>query len=279
MKVDGEDVKSIQSIQLELLVKLDSICKKYKINYFLFGGTLLGAIRHQGFIPWDDDIDVCMLRNDYERFIGICTQNELGCKYFLQNNLTDKSSIIQFSKLRRNNTVMEMSNEVSASSHKGIWIDIFPLDNVSEDPKKQKKQYRDFNFFYTILTSRVKSRASTASSFSKRIARFSMFFLNKFISKKTLDKKLHKIMCRYDDYQSIYVNHLSNGTGGNRMKRFLMKKSYFDSAVPALFEGKLFPCPSNYKEILTTCYGDYMSLPPENERTSHHSIVRLEINF
>ena len=98
------DVEDVQRVQLEILLEVDRICMKNEIPYQLFAGTLLGSIRHKGFIPWDDDIDVCMLRNDYERFLECC-QSDLSDGFFLQYWRTDRKSILQFAKVRKNNTI------------------------------------------------------------------------------------------------------------------------------------------------------------------------------
>lgn len=276
MDYTSEQLKAVQAIELSILLKFDSICKKNNISYQLFSGTLLGAVRHKGFIPWDDDIDVCMLRTDYEQFLTCASPEELGDDYFLQTYKTDPASVVQFAKLRKNNTVFEPENEVSSSSHKGIYIDIFPLDNVKPDTKAGKKQYKDFNRLYSIVTSTVKSRVKATKSFPKKILRYCFYGMTRIIPKSYFDNKLQKVLKRFDNEETEYVNHLTNGTGGNRPKRFLLKKTVYCDMIELEFEGHMFPAPRAYDAILTQCYGDYMTLPPIEEQNPHHGIVRLE---
>ncbi len=121
-------MSKVRLVQIELLDELDRISKKYNIKYQLFAGTLLGAVRHNGYIPWDDDIDVAMLREDYERFISVC-EKELGADYFLQTPDLEGSPY-PFSKLRKNNTLFVEGNVEHIDIHHGVFIDVFPMDNV-----------------------------------------------------------------------------------------------------------------------------------------------------
>lgn len=114
------DLKDIQKVELEILLEPDRIYKSNNINYQLFSGTLLGAIRDNKFIPWDDDIDVCLLREDYNKFIKVC-QRDLDEKYFLQTNKTDKDYIMQFAKIRKNNTVFMEKCTSESKIHQGIY--------------------------------------------------------------------------------------------------------------------------------------------------------------
>ena len=275
MEYTKKQLRDVQLIELEILLKFDHICKKYNLKYQLMSGTLLGAIRHKGFIPWDDDIDVCMLRKDYEKFLKYCTPEELEGIYFLQTNKTDPTSVVQFAKLRKNNTIFEPSNEVGSSSHKGIYIDIFPLDNVKPNTVDGDKQYRDFNLYYAIVTSTVISRVTSAKTTWKKILRFFFYGMTRIIPKHYFDNKLQKVLKRYEKEDTEYVNHLTNGTSGDRPKRFLMKRKDFNDMIEVEFEGHMFPAPKAYDEILTRSYGDYMKLPPKDEQKSHHGIVRL----
>jgi lipopolysaccharide cholinephosphotransferase len=268
--------RKVQLNELNILLKFDSICKKNSIHYQLFAGTLLGAVRHKGFIPWDDDIDVCMPREEYDKFINCCTNEELGNDYFLQTNQTDKESVIQFAKLRLNGTILEMNNETSIRSHKGIWIDIFPLDNVEPGTKKCRKQYKKINFWYSFVTSSAFSRIKTAHSFLTKFARFLAFLFVKIAGKRNIDKKLDRLFRLFNSKKTEYLNHLTNGVLGSRTTQYLCKRSFVEESIELEFEGHFFPCPKDYDKYLTQIYGNYMELPPENKRVSEHSIVNIK---
>lgn len=123
-------LRRLQLVQLEMLKVLDEICKRNDIHYQLFAGTALGAVRHRGFIPWDDDLDVVMLREDYEKFLKIAPQ-QIGNAYFLQKEFSEHWPM-QFSKLRKNDTAfIERYIAKDEQTHMGVYLDIFPCDNLS----------------------------------------------------------------------------------------------------------------------------------------------------
>ncbi len=133
-------LRKIQLVQLEILLEFDRICKENNLPYQLFFGTLLGAIRHKGFIPRDDDVDVCMLRGDYNRFLQLC-EDQLNKDYFLQTYKTDKEYIHSFARIRKNNTLALQRIYSKIAMHHGIFIDNFPLDNILPNTLLGKFQY------------------------------------------------------------------------------------------------------------------------------------------
>src|SRR5690554_4415622 len=125
--MDQKTLKKLHNVQIEILNQIVKICNQNKLTYFLIGGTLLGAIRHKGFIPWDDDLDIAMPRKDYEKFLELC-QGYLGDEYYLHCSKTDPKYWLPFAKVRKNNTIFEEKSIQTINSHKGIYVDIFPLD-------------------------------------------------------------------------------------------------------------------------------------------------------
>lgn len=271
----GIDIKDVQRVQLELLIELDRICKKNDILYQLFAGTLLGAIRHNGFIPWDDDIDVCLLREDYERFIECCKE-DLGDQYFLQHCSTDKKSVLTFAKIRKNDTIL--TNEVMSNTgqHNGIWIDVFPLDNVKQGNFVGKLQVSLFLFLARVNSARNKNKISYEKNVIKKLGRMMLFCISKAIPKKVIDSLIYKVCCMYKNDDTAYVSLLYRSP--EITQKCLRKRDTFYDIVYAEFEGCSFPIPRNYDEVLTRHYGDYMRLPPEEERYPQHRIVEAVVN-
>ena len=276
MTLTMNDLKNVKKIELEILLELDRICKKEKINYQLFAGTLLGSIRHQGFIPWDDDIDVCMLRRDYERFVKVCENGTLNEAYFLQTNKTDPLSVVQFAKIRKNGTVFENINDCNQSTHTGIFIDIFPLDNVLPFSIKGRIQYRLFDFWYKVVSSSDINRVKNAKNVANKVFRLFFWSISKLIGKRRIDDKLYYIATRFNGLNTEYVNHLTNGTQGKRMQQYLRKRDSVCTSTEGVFEGYKFPIPVDYDEVLKRLYGDYLTLPPENQRVPGHKTIRVK---
>ncbi len=279
MKYIGTDIyiRDVQKVELEILLEVDRICKLGDIKYQLFGGTLLGAIRHNGFIPWDDDIDICMLRKDYEKFLQCC-KTDLSDKYFLQHSTTDKNSILQFAKVRKNGTLFINPVEQGSGMHNGIYIDIFPLDSIKLDTPVGKMQPWIFNALYIINSSRLRTKVLNAKNKFNRYGRTIFYYLTKIIPKKFLDKLSERVLRMYEQNDTNYVNHLTNGVSKMRLNRFIREKDKFYEIKYKKFEGHLFPVPKDYDDVLTRMYGDYMELPPAEDRYPHHGIFKVCFN-
>ena len=133
--MEKEKLKKLHNVEVEILDEFNRICNKHNLQYFLSYGTLLGAVRHQGFIPWDDDLDVSMPREDYEKFIEIA-EDELNKEYYIDNKNTNDKYYLNFTKLRKKNTVFEQDFQVNYDGPKGIWVDIFPIDEIKKENSK-----------------------------------------------------------------------------------------------------------------------------------------------
>lgn len=268
------DIRDVQQIELEILIEFDRICKFYSIPYQLFGGTLLGAIRHKGFIPWDDDIDVCMLRKDYEYFLSVY-KNVLSNQFFLQTCYTDKTSIVQFAKIRRKETIFKTGKDLESSENVGIYIDIFPMDNIKPSSFLGKMQPKIFSFFYALSSSTNINRVIRSRKGIIRITRKMFYYLSKIIPKKVFDDQAQKALKLFDNSYTEYVSHLSNGASKKRYYKFMRKAKDFNNNILHTFEGHMFPIPKNYDEVLKRIYGDYMTLPPKEEQYPHHGVEEI----
>lgn len=271
------DIRDIQKVQLEILLELDRICKNNNINYQLFAGTLLGAIRHNGFIPWDDDIDVCLLRHDYNKFIEIC-KTDLDSKYFLQTHETDKNYIMQFAKIRKNNTVFMEKATSECKIHQGVYIDVFPMDNVLPDTLVGKFQQRFLYAIGRMNLSRIKMHCLDAKKPLTKYVSLLIHYSLKVIPKNWTDKLQTKIICMFENRDARYVTHLTNGSSYDRYMRYMVEKEAFYDVIEWEFEGYKFPIPYNYDQVLNRIFGNYMELPPIEKRKPHHGIIEVKLD-
>ncbi|NMA48498.1 MAG: LicD family protein [Tissierellia bacterium] len=275
-EIESNTLRKAQLVQLEILIEFDRICKINNLSYQLFAGTLLGAIRHKGFIPWDDDIDVAMVRSDYEKLLDIC-KNDLKTDYFLQNYSTDPNFFRQFSRMRKDNTKYIQKGYKDIDMHHGIFIDIFPLDNVKPNSIVENIRCKILLILSRLNTIRNKG-VSPKSNIFKRVIGILIKSSNILIHKSVHDKIETKIMKIFNDKDTGYLNHLTNGTTKVRFERFLMKEEDFHDIIDWEFESLKFPIPKNYDNHLKNMYGDYMKLPPKEKQKPHHGIIELIVD-
>lgn len=275
-EISPEMLRRVQLIQLEILIEFDRICKENNLSYQLFAGTLLGAIRHKGFIPWDDDIDVAMLRIDYEKLIEIC-KTELNEKYFLQTYETDPNYIHSFARIRKNKTIALQKIYENIQMHHGIFIDVFPIDNISLDTVLGRLQKQLIYPFRKMKRLKIKNRCINSRKTYFTPIKLLVHYLLKPISMKTFNRIETRIATIFNDKDFKHVTSLSDG-GQKEYSRFMFVKEEFKQLIEAEFEGRLFLAPKNYNKVLTKSFGDYMSLPPDVERRPHHGFIKIQEN-
>ncbi|MDN6626533.1 MAG: LicD family protein [Pisciglobus halotolerans] len=270
------EIKEAQKVELEILLEFDRVCKEHDIPYQLFAGTLIGAIRHKGFIPWDDDVDVCMLRKDYDRFLEVA-QDALDSHYFLQTYETDKQYRSHYAKIRKNNTryVEQLLRDVDM--HHGVYIDVFPYDDVKPGTAKGELQRIVIDRLKRINEFRIMLINDYEPNPLVRAAKKGMYYVLKVVPKRPIDHIITKWMCWFQGSDSEYVGELGISTSKEMYKDYVLKKEVFDHSINWEFEGYQFPVPKDYDDVLTKNYGDYMSLPPLADQEPKHRIV--EINF
>lgn len=274
----GEDIKKIQAIELEILLEFDRICRENNIKYQLFAGSLLGAVRHKGFIPWDDDIDVCMLREEYDKFLKIIDKN-LSKKYFFQTYKTDREYMNKFSKIRKNNTIFMEKLVENLDMHHGIYIDIFPFDNIEPYTLLGKLQLKSLEYLNDFFKCRLKDRYALEKSNFKRYKTLLFYYIIEILpfSKLNVDNFIMKIMCAFNNKKTEYVADLNTPNKEMYLKSTI-KRSCFLESMDLEFEGRKFPGPLEFDGILTKAYGDYMKLPDEEDRVSPHNIIELVLD-
>lgn len=260
-------LRKLQLTQLEILTEVVRICHSNKLRYYLIGGTLLGAIRHKGFIPWDDDLDIAMPRKDFVKFISICP-SELNSCYFLHYYTADFNYYLPFAKVRKNGTLYSEPALKNLQCHKGIFIDIFPIDNA---PHK----YSIIQFIQAKIMKFISALKLYKIGITKKPSnklKIAAFFTSK-MSMRKLSIIEEKIMTLYNKKQTKYYVNL--GSNYN-FKKQTFEKDIYDEPVLVMFEKKQFYAPKNWEFILKQIYGDYMKLPPVEKRGKRHNVVKID---
>lgn len=269
--LNEDEKKTLRSVQLEMLDEIVRICNENNLKYYLIGGTCLGAIRHKGFIPWDDDIDIALSRSDYNKLSLLC-QSELHFDYFFQNNNTEKNHPQLFSRLRKNHTLFVEKRYKDFKLHHGIYIDIFPLDGMSNDFKTAEKHLNKINKYKTLLwLGNYRKR-----SFIKTVLQNLLMIYVKVVSREKIIKKVNIIEKKFDIDTSIFIGNMYGRWG---MKETMDKEIVFGPENFAIFEGKEYRIPSDPEKYLESLYGDFMELPKIEDRVSHHGIIELSFNI
>lgn len=250
-----------KKLMLSMLEELDEFCQKNNINYFLTGGTLLGAIRHNGYIPWDDDIDIALLREDYERLLSEFV-SKTGYVEII-NHRNKKNYIWPFAKMIHKKTLL-IDNALHKSAI-GVYIDIFPLDYIDASYENAKKQVKRAGRWRRLLAIKHLEVSNKRAYIKNIVIVFARIF--NIIPDRVLIEKIEKISRKYENKsESEFV---CNFMGAYDVREIVERKD-FDSAIKHVFEDKMFKIPIGYDDVLSRTYGDYMTLPPMEKRVGHH---------
>jgi lipopolysaccharide cholinephosphotransferase len=244
---------------VNILKEVKKICNENNLRYYLVGGTLLGALRHKGFIPWDDDLDIGMPREDFNRFIAIC-EKQLPEHLELMWITTNKRHWYPFAKVQIKNTLFLQSNFKSSKHNFGIFIDVFPIDEDKGLSEEVFKRKRKINVLNSLMQQKV---IPTVKSFKNLLSKCA----SAFVSTKRLQRMQQKLMTKNNrkgfDY---YANYASNYS----IKKQMIPKQDYGEGVLLEFEGEQYNAPVNYDAVLTSIYGsDYMQLPPKEMQRTH----------
>lgn len=254
------DLNELKKIQLQILDEVATFCEANNINYWLDSGTLIGAVRHKGFIPWDDDIDLAMLREDYDKFIKLFnSHNERYKVYCYENN---KKFYYSYAKILDTQTILYEPDE--RGSKISINIDLFVYDNAPSDMKSAEKIYKKRDRYNTCEFA-YKHHGKAKGGVLRR---FSVSLLKIFVRmfpRSYFVKRLVKNAKKYSEKDTEFVGDFTGC-----MTHFICDKASLNEFIDAEFEGKKYKIPIGYDKILRLIYGDYTQLPPEEERVSHH---------
>lgn len=263
------EIKSeeLKSVEFNLLKKIDRICHDNGWKYSLCGGTLLGAIRHKGFIPWDDDIDIAMPRTDYIAFL----------KYIQKHGETDKIRIVApkisedyaylFAKVCDVDTVMEEENFKRDNLEMGVYVDVFPIDGLG-DSEDAKRNFEATRFDRELLVARNWKRFFRSKTHAWYIEpiRFAFWVISRFVS-------TNRLVDRVEEYYAQFPIEKSECAAiicGSYREKEIMPTEILNSFTEVEFEGKRFMAFKEYDKYLRKIYGDYMKLPPKEKQITHH---------
>ena len=267
IQLDDRTLRQIQMIQLEMLVEVDRICRKCGIRYNIIAGTLLGAVRHGGYIPWDDDADVALLRPEYEKFRKACKTELDKTRFLFQDHRNTRGYRWGYGKLRRKGTLFLREHQEHMPYMQGVFIDIFPLDNVPDNYIKRSLQ--NFKCFCVrkILWARVGKIADP--SFWKR----QIYRLLDEIPEKAVFTYYHKMIRRANRKQTRMVRILTFPTPNSEYGYY---RCWYENSTDTVFEGRILQGIKDYDSYLSFKFGNYMELPSVEKRKVH-PVSRLQL--
>ena len=265
IKLQGDLLKRVQQTELSILKDVAEFCDNNNIKYCITSGTLLGAVRHSGFIPWDDDIDISMPRADYERFVSLADKFIDG--YEIVCTKLNNQYPIAIAKVRKSNTVMKEPTMAHLNINHGVWIDVFPLDKV-KNVDKLNERAKMFNLLTTVINYKL-----GVSKPSKMITRVfcAVFGL---LSVANLDKIRTIVMTLEEKTDANFYTSFASNLGPDKL---LFAHDIYFPLKKIEFEKEMFYAPSNSEHWLSSAYGDYLTLPPEEERVNRHKIMEIKI--
>lgn len=271
--LDKKQRRKLQIIELKMLHDFNNACQKYNIKYMLSGGSVLGAIRHNGFIPWDDDIDIIMYRSEYEK-VDAAMAEMYGDKYTIISGDIDKNYICKFKKILLNDTKYVEIEAENYPYQKSIFIDIFPIDNIpnSKISCKIRGIIHDFAFLATGAICFAKYPSNIIKQKAKKEKE-----IKKFYNTKMAIGKILSVFFGFQFYMNIEKKLANYKKKTNfegiptaiRYNREVFESGFFSETILHEFEGEMFPIPANYDRYLKNLYGDYMQIPPVEKREMH----------
>ena len=267
-----EKQNKLHACHVILLEEVKRICQKHDLKYYAIAGTLLGAVRHKGAIPWDDDMDLGLMRPDYDKFLEIA-KTELDGRILLQDFDTDPHYGLPFAKLMLKDTVMVERAASDNSARKGIYIDIFPFDNAPDSEEQQQKHERKTYFLKRLLLAKQGYKVYQKGETKKKLVYTMLSCLGAAFSVKKIRAML---LSAITEHNSVDTEKVVNIGGAYGYRKETLEKAWFCGTVELPFENTTIAAPSGYREYLTYFYGDYMTPPPENKRGDRHSIVKLD---
>ena len=269
--MEQEVLRKVRQTQLEIAREIRRVCQENEISCFLAHGTFLGAVRHGGFIPWDDDMDMGMLRSDYEKFCRIAPE-KLKPEFCLQTWYTEPNYGLPFGKVMKRNTLYLENKKTRRLENNGIYVDIFPYDYAPEDVQERNRLTATLLSIYRVKLMKSGYKPWMEDDrivWKKRIGYLYYQLKSLFVTRERLARDYDTLAVAVHDSSVICER---NG----RTKLDCYDRSWVEELADYTFEGETFKGPKDYDKYLTSLYGDYMELPPEGERENRHQIIAID---
>lgn len=255
-----------KQIQLDVLKNIDSFCREHSIDYSLAFGTLIGAVRHRGYIPWDDDIDIMMTRENYEKFRAVYQSD----RYPLADLKNDLTHPVSMGKIFDSQTYFLYKGTIKRKY--GLFVDVFPMDNVP-DQYEERKEWIKKTGKYIAFNSFKNNGFSYLWGFSSPVKIAAGCVVKLLFSRRFIHDRLERLYKRYADTECSFVGVPAVMAMSEKSIKKVFPKAIFDEYQTIEFEGNQFRCIKDYDQFLSIYYGNYKELPPEEERVGKHGII------
>lgn len=262
-----QTLRLVHALQLKITLEIRRICEAHHIPFFLTAGSTLGAVRHKGFIPWDEDMDIGMLRQDYDRFLQVC-QTELGEEYFLQTWDTEPDYPMSLAKIRLNDTLFVEAFSRDTSFHHGIFVDIFPYDSVPESPFLRHVQSIGYYLLNRMLWIKKGCGTNMKDTRSQAIRYYFFRLFSLPFPYSAVKALFNRMQTLYNGQNTPYIVTV----GSYSYRKEMILRDWATDLAPVLFENVSLPTYRNWDAYLRHMYGDYMKLPPMEKRHKHDII-------
>ena len=270
VELSDKDLRKLQINLLEMLIEIDRICRKYDIKYSLDGGTLLGAIRHKGFIPWDDDVDIIMRREEYQKFYKACKLEIDKKRFFLQEYRTDEGYRWGYEKMRRKGTEFIRLGQEHLKNRTGIFVDIFVVDNVPDQWLMRRLHYGACFVIRKLLYAELGMKNEKSV-----LARMVYGWCFRKVPRDAVFEWRNRIAQKCNRRRTELVAHMTYPYP--KRTKFGMPAICFDEMIDIEFEGYKFQCFKEYDTYLSLLYGNYMEFPPKEKQVAHLDVSSIQL--